>query len=230
MGVVYLVRHGQASFGADDYDRLSSLGHEQARALGAALRPRVPNVDRVLAGSLRRHQETARGCLDTLGCALPVDIDARWNEFDHEELLLKHEPEFSDKARLYAKLATAADPTAAFEAVFRGAVARWVGGAFDHEYSESWLGFRARCEAGLDALVASLGPSKTALVFTSGGPISCLVQRDFELSDGRALQLPVALTNCGVTKMIYGARGTRLSTLNEHAWFEGAARRLLTYR
>jgi broad specificity phosphatase PhoE len=234
MGVIYLVRHGQASFGADDYDKLSSFGHEQARVLGAALKARVSNPDRrlarVLSGSMRRHRETARGCLDALGCEVPVDIDARWNEFDHEELLLKHEPAFSDKARLYAELATAADPTTAFETLFRGAVARWVGGSFDHEYTESWPAFRRRCEAALDTLVESLGPSKTALVFTSGGPISSLVQRDFELTDARALQLPVALANCGMTKMIYGARGTRLSTLNEHGWFEGAERRLLTYR
>ena len=27
MGTLYLVRHGQASFGADDYDKLSELGH-----------------------------------------------------------------------------------------------------------------------------------------------------------------------------------------------------------
>jgi broad specificity phosphatase PhoE len=31
MGQIYLVRHGQASFGSANYDQLSELGHEQAR-------------------------------------------------------------------------------------------------------------------------------------------------------------------------------------------------------
>ncbi len=183
---------------------------------------------------MRRHLETARVCLVAVGCALPVDVDARWNEFDHEELLLKHEPAFSVKARLLREARDRGGSDGGFRDVVprrRRALGR--GGAFDHEYTESWLGFRARCEAGLDALVASLGPSRTALVFTSGGPY--LLPRAATtraLGHPRALPaLPIAgFTNCGVTKMIYGAHGTRLSTLNEHAWFEGAERRLLTYR
>ena len=31
MGVLLLVRHGQASLGAADYDQLSELGHRQAQ-------------------------------------------------------------------------------------------------------------------------------------------------------------------------------------------------------
>ncbi len=37
---ILLVRHGQASWGADDYDQLSPLGDEQSRVLGAALAAR----------------------------------------------------------------------------------------------------------------------------------------------------------------------------------------------
>jgi broad specificity phosphatase PhoE len=231
MGVVYLVRHGQASFGAVNYDQLSPLGEQQARALGTALRGKLDRVDRVLAGSLVRHAQTARHCLDAFGAApVEIEVDPRWNEFDHEELLLRHEPDFADRPRVYAKLAAAEDPQAAFEALFRGAVARWTGGAFDHEYAESWAAFRARCVAALDDLVAALGPSKTALVFTSGGPIASIVARDLSLSDAAALDLPVRLANCGLTKMVYGSRGTRLSVLNEHGWLEGDGRRLLSYR
>ena len=34
MGTLYLVRHGQASFGAADYDQLSELGRRQSVRLG----------------------------------------------------------------------------------------------------------------------------------------------------------------------------------------------------
>ena len=66
MSALYLVRHGQASFGEDDYDRLSEIGHRQSRVLGAALRSRLASVHLVATGSLRRHKETAGGCLAEL--------------------------------------------------------------------------------------------------------------------------------------------------------------------
>ena len=59
MGAVYLVRHGQASFGKADYDALSETGFEQARVLGESLRARLPRPDALFTGSLRRHRETA---------------------------------------------------------------------------------------------------------------------------------------------------------------------------
>ena len=60
MGTLYLVRHGQASFGEDDYDRLSPLGHRQAQQLGRYLGERFARegvqIETVLMGSLRRHR------------------------------------------------------------------------------------------------------------------------------------------------------------------------------
>ena len=39
MSRLFVIRHGQASFLADDYDQLSPLGEEQGRALGAYWAP-----------------------------------------------------------------------------------------------------------------------------------------------------------------------------------------------
>lgn len=63
MGVVYLVRHGQASFGTDDYDRLSELGAEQARITGdhlGALRVRPTSI---IHGAMLRQRQTAGGII-----------------------------------------------------------------------------------------------------------------------------------------------------------------------
>ena len=84
MGEVILVRHGQANSGATDeesYDRLSELGHQQARWLGDYLREREGTFDKVIAGSLRRHRETAFG----IGYEDPI-IDQRLNEMDYFNL------------------------------------------------------------------------------------------------------------------------------------------------
>ncbi|WP_322895018.1 MULTISPECIES: histidine phosphatase family protein [unclassified Yoonia] len=84
MGEIILVRHGQANSAATDeegYDRLSDLGHQQARWLGDYLRDREGPFDKVISGSLRRHRETAAG----IGYADP-QIDPRLNEMDYFNL------------------------------------------------------------------------------------------------------------------------------------------------
>jgi len=84
MGEIILVRHGQANSGATDeesYDRLSDLGHQQSRWLGDYLASREPGFDKVIAGSLRRHRETAAG----IGYETP-DVDPRLNEMDYFNL------------------------------------------------------------------------------------------------------------------------------------------------
>lgn len=84
MGEIILVRHGQANSAATDeesYDRLSDLGHQQAKWLGDYLRSREKPFDRIISGSLRRHKETAAG----IGFGDP-DIDPRLNEMDYFNL------------------------------------------------------------------------------------------------------------------------------------------------
>jgi broad specificity phosphatase PhoE len=230
MGVVYLVRHGQASFGAADYDQLSETGVAQARVLGEALRERLPRVDAVVTGTLARHRQTADACLAALGVELEQRRAAGFNEFDHEEIIVRHTPGYADRTRMMQDLAETPDPRRAFQDVFTQAVARWVGGRHDDEYSESWPAFRERCIRALDGLIQELGSSRSALVFTSGGPITAICQDLLGIPDTHAFRLNWALANCGVTKVVYGERGRFLSTLNEHGHFEGARRALLTYR
>ena len=66
MGQVYLVRHGQASFGAADYDQLSPTGVEQARVLGRWFAQCGHRFTRVATGSLKRHRQTAEACLGVI--------------------------------------------------------------------------------------------------------------------------------------------------------------------
>lgn len=230
MGAVYLIRHGQASFGQADYDQLSELGREQARVLGEALRARLPQVDAVVTGTLARHRQTAEACLAGLGVSLEPGRVPGFNEFDHEELIVRHEARYADRSRMMEELAGAADPRRAFQEMFTQAVARWVSGQHDAEYTEPWPTFRQRCTQALDTVIGALGSSQTALVFTSGGPITAICQELLRIPDADAFRLNWTLANCGITKVIYSQRGRYLSTLNEHGHFEGARRELITYR
>ena len=128
---IVLVRHGQASFGADDYDRLSTLGTEQARLLGQWWARLGAAPGTVLRGSLRRHRETATASLDALqgqgnaraDVATPstpqVIEDAGFDEFDHHEVLARHAPELAAPGALARHLAAQDDPRRAFQQIGR---------------------------------------------------------------------------------------------------------------
>jgi broad specificity phosphatase PhoE len=230
MGVVYLIRHGQASFGRSNYDELSDTGYRQARVLGAAMRARVRGVDAVVTGTMRRHRQTAEACVAAMGIPFVARETPGFNELDHQEVIVRYEPRYADPLLMTTDLATSGDPLRAFQDLFERAVLRWIAGQHDAEYSESWPAFRARSLAALSDLVGTLGPSKTALVFTSGGPITAICQTLLQIPDAHAFRLSWTLANCAVTKVIYGQRGLHLSTVNEHAHFEGAHAELITYR
>ena len=55
---VWLVRHGQASFGKSDYDNLSETGHEQAYLLGKHFAAHGVAPSLIVSGSMKRHRQT----------------------------------------------------------------------------------------------------------------------------------------------------------------------------
>lgn len=238
MGAIYLVRHGQASFGKADYDKLSELGVEQSQVLGRSLRARLPQVDAVYSGAMRRHRQTAEHCLAGMGLPMTeqpgaqyeLRIRAGFNEFDHQQMLECLKPMYSNRLLMMADLARTLNPKRAFQQVFEEATARWVSGQHDHEYVESWPAFRARCVKAVQDVAFESGRSKTSLVFTSGGPITAICQHLLNIPDVHVFALNRTLANAAITKIVYGDQGLNLSTVNEHAHFEGAQRELLTYR
>lgn len=251
---IHLIRHGQAAFGAADYDQLSERGREQARLLGAALAPLAGEGDVVICGGMRRHRQTAEECLAAMyspattsqhaateSSPSPVDgrgvgvraapqIDPRWNEFDHQQIIARHTPEYSDHEHLVAELSRATDPRRAFQSLFAAAMTRWSSGEFDHEYSEPWPVFGQRCRDALQA-AADAAPSSASniWVFTSGGPIAAIVQHLLQAPDEQAMKLSWTLVNAGVTQVHAARGGLRLSTFNGHAHLYGRAD-LITYR
>jgi broad specificity phosphatase PhoE len=214
MAQVLLVRHAQASFAGPHYDKLSDLGLEQARRLGAALGPRLPRVDAVFTGTQTRHRQTAQACLAAAGITLVPQLAPGFDEFDFREVLDRYEMPAGEE----------------LDAIVSGAIRRWIGGGVDHEYREPWSRFRLRCTGALDDVIRALGPSTTSLVFTSGGPIAAICQSLLNVPDGHVPPLIGSLVNCGVTKVIFGASGVRLSTLNDHGHFEAGPTGLISYR
>src|SRR5215472_9312239 len=230
MGTIYLIRHAQASFGSADYDRLSEVGFTQAKVLGRALATRRPRMDRIVSGTMRRHEETARGCLEAMGAPAQWESESDWNEYNNENVLRVFDPRYGDRAIMPAELAASSDPRRRFQEIFAASMGRWVSGRHDAEYAESWPSFRARVHGALARLNASLAKSQGALVFTSGGPIAAVCCDLLNLSGQDALSVNSKLANASVTKLLCNGKTVHLSTLNEHAHFEGAETALITYR
>lgn len=226
MGLVLLVRHGQASFGADDYDVLSGTGWEQGRLLGTWLAERGVAPTALVRGGMRRHRETLEAVAATAGWSLDdTVVDERWDEFDHLGIVASH-PEmgsFADGAALDRK---------AFQRLFEEATARWTAG--QGEYDEPWSDFVARTRAALDGVVARAGAGETVVVVSSGGVIGVLAAAlvDPEDDDPAALarrwaRFNAITVNSSVTRLVVGSTGPRLLTFNEHPHLEGDG---LTYR
>jgi broad specificity phosphatase PhoE len=156
--------------------------------------------------------------------------DAGWAEYDHVAVIAAHRPDWSDQTRMKADLAGLPNPRRAFQQEFEQATARWIGGLHNDDYPESWGGFCARVQNALQRLHARLRKSQTALVFTSGGPISAVAQRLLHLPEENTLRVNWTLANAAISKLIYSERALYLSTLNDHAHFEGVRADLITYR
>lgn len=209
-----LIRHGQASFGAEDYDRLSPLGEEQSQLLGSWLATCGSPPDLIAIGPRERHRRTAELCLEAAGIDLaPLTLDGL-DEVDHHELLARLRPDLSGPGALRAELKQAPDPHRAFQRLFADAVARWVDGAHDAEYQLTWPRFRSNVMSALQTLTEH--PARTIWAFTSGGPIAVLANALIEAPVAQAFRLSWPLVNTGLTRLRLGQRGATLITYN--AW------------
>jgi broad specificity phosphatase PhoE len=223
MSRILLVRHGQASFGAADYDNLSPTGHEQSRVLGAALAARGLSADVVVAGEMKRHAQTAAGVLEGSGWDAEVHVDGGWNEFDHVQVLAVHDQPTTVEGE---------SEKAAFQRWFEEATLRWTSGDHDEHYDESFSAFTSRVEAAMARLVDTVPAKGTAVVLTSGGPIAWAAASLLaDSSDARTdlwLRLNPVSINTGVSTVVCGARGTTLVSFNAHDHLTSPD--LLTYR
>ncbi len=230
MGSIYLIRHGQASFGKSDYDSLSELGEEQSRLLGQQILKRKISFDRVLHGSMKRHQQTAQLALAELPHSLSFEVDQRWNEFDHQRILTALHPQFASQDTLKAFMKSKADPAKAFHKEFEKAMQRWMSGLYDQDYEETWLQFRSRCQSAALDLLRRVTPAENVLIFTSGGPIVTLMQTVLGFQDSMVVQLNGAVVNASMTRLPFKDEQLFVAFFNDYAHFETTSPHLITHR
>ncbi|WP_411576644.1 histidine phosphatase family protein [Streptomyces mutabilis] len=215
MPLICLVRHGQASATAEDYDVLSDLGRDQSAAVGHELARRGLRDPYLVSGTLTRQRDTARLIAEATGYDQPLHQDASWNEYDHLALITRYAPVSQQPQPVqdlldHALLGWMRDPDP-------------VGG-------ETWAAFSQRAAAALAELAARLDRGKDAIVVTSGGLLAALCGALLSLPHESVVALNRVSVNASVTTLAVGASGATLLTFNEHAHFAGDRRHMRTYR
>lgn len=172
MSTIHFVRHGQASFGRSNYDELSELGEEQSRLAGRAFLERGVRPDLMVTGSLQRQQVTGSRLWESAGWDATVEMDAGWNEYDHDDIVGAYKPAYRNKAALRADMARHRHPRRWFQQMFVDATLRWCTGEHDEDYEETFGQFCDRITLALGRITTHLEQGQSAVVVTSGGPMS----------------------------------------------------------
>lgn len=232
MGSIYLIRHGQASFGLDDYDNLSPLGVEQSGLLGQHFQKTGLRFDAVYGGAMNRHRQTANACLEAMKTdgtqLIPLP---ELNEYDFENVIGVYKPEFAISGALTHYLAKQINPQKAFQQIFTKAMRHWISGHRDEAYRESWGQFKSRCKQGFSKIIVEAKPSQHIAVFTSGGAITSNVQQLLQVPDSEFVSMNWSMVNCAITHFLYNDAGVSLNYLNNYSHLQSViGSHLVTYR
>jgi broad specificity phosphatase PhoE len=217
---LHVVRHGQASWLADDYDELTDLGRRQARVAGSALAQRGIEPQLVVSGALERHRDTARLAIEEAGWSFDPQVDDRWAEFDHVDLVARFDPAYPTHGHL-ARAMGEADGHERVSRLMLGAMTAWVEDTGDGGFTETFEQFCTRVYAAADDVVAQLDEDGIAVVFTSGGPIGALALRALAGSADQWIRLAIS-ANGAVSTFVELEEGTGpvLSTLNDFSYLD----------
>ena len=237
VSTIFMVRHGQASFGGQTYDRLSARGHEQARILAGYFIEGGLRFDALYSGDMDRQRATTREICDTYaeqGIALPEHrIEPRFNEYDSERIVralihdvVAEEPALAkDIERIYSDRKS-------FQRIFERVMMRWITMDGDALEFETWPQVQARVSAALKQIMHTHGRNQRILVVASGGTISAAVQYALNMPDQETMLLCWQVVNSSVTRFMYNDARLTLQAFNAFSHLERRpnAKDLITYR
>ena len=205
MSNLYLVRHGQASFGAEDYDNLSELGHKQAVRLGEYFKQKGLQFDAVLTGTLRRHVQTWAGIAQGAGLA---HTPLQWpglNEYDSHAVIEAIHPYKLDKP----------DTPEMYRHHFRllkDGLTQWMNGVVSPKGMPTYDEFQHGVVSALEHVRKN--HTGNVLIVSSGGPISTAVGHILGTTPEKTIELNLRIRNCSITEFAYTPKRHMLVTYN----------------
>jgi len=239
VGILFLIRHAQASFLEQNYDKLSKLGEAQAGLLGEYLARHGIVFDRVCVGTCVRQRETAELMSDgyrKAGIALPEPLMLpEFDEYQGETVLKRslpglreNDPSIRDLDTAFQSAYDSRERRATFQKLFEAVIGRWVDGALHLAGVETWFEFGSRVNLGLSKILTNGRRGEQVAIVTSGGPIAVAMQRALNLSPQHTLQVSWMSRNCAWSEFLYSGARFTLSAFNVHPHLNDTA--MLTYR
>ena len=205
MSNLYLVRHGQASFGAEDYDKLSELGHKQAVRLGEYFKQKDLKFDAVLTGTLRRHAQTWAGIAQGAGL---IHEPLQWpglNEYDSHAVIEAIHPYKLDKP----------DTPEMYRHHFRllkDGLTQWMNGVVSPKGMPTYDEFQHGVVSALEHVRKH--HTGNVMIVSSGGPISTAVGHILGTTPEKTIELNLRIRNCSITEFAYTPKRHMLVTYN----------------
>ena len=235
MANLLIVRHGQASFGAENYDQLSPLGQRQADLTGEFLQQMGTRFSAAYSGDLSRQRETGQRVLYQLEQAPELIIDPRFNEVQTDEQIEVMMPLLVERDARFADLVAAMDTdTKSFQKIIETVFNYWVSPECDVSGIQSWKDYHGGVVSAFESAMASAASGTDTAIFTSGGTIATIVGHVLKLTSDRVYEFYEPVFNCSITRIIFNSRKCSLSTFNDvghlHLMSAQLNERLVTYR
>jgi len=223
MAELYLVRHGQASFGADNYDELSPAGRTQSSWLGEYFAQANLRFDRVVIGTMQRHRQTADAILAAMGGPqIELAQDAGLNEYDFEALFAA----VGDEGLPSGLSATSSKKD--FYKGLRHVLQLWADDRLPGRVPETWQQFQTRVQRARSDIQRAGG--RRVLVVSSGGPIAVTAQQVLQTPAATAIALNLQIRNSSVCQYVFNDDVMSLVNFNSVPHLEHAERReFVTY-
>lgn len=225
MGQLILVRHGQASFFAANYDKLSPLGIEQAKSLGKFWVDHGIEFDAIFTGPKERQRHTAELVSESYSQAgLPFPEIVEIPGLDehaadellkaNKESLAQSDPQIGELIRALDAAKSSRDKQRSFQLAFEAVVSRWIKGEIEADGIEPWLDFQKRVQASIQEIVAVPGRGKRVAGFSSVGPITIALQHALQCDDKIALDAGWRVKNCSLTSFLFSGERFTLDSFN----------------
>jgi broad specificity phosphatase PhoE len=204
VGTLYLIRHGQASYGEPDYDRLSPRGVEQALAVGRwAARARLGAL---FSGPLRRQRQTAQYANEGAGGVLPAAHELpELAEYPAFEMLQHMVPRLIAEDVRFAELTSSPTPRLLDDA-FQTILSKWSRDEWTVDGVERIATFVDRIRTGLDRVLRAAGAGARLACVTSAGPIGVAVGLVFGIPPERMVRTSIVVRNASITELRFRGR------------------------
>ena len=225
---IFLIRHGQASWGKRNYDVLSPQGIQQANVLGTYIKSWPKHSVLATSGTLKRHRDTATNCLQSMGFHPQCEENPAWTEFDFKNIIGCYKPIYRMHSVMVADLMFRTKPKQRFKLIFDQAIKNWVDGIENKHYTETWIEFKQRVLNALNELKNHKG-DEDIFIFTSGGVISAIVCDMLGLDDSQWPTMTERFANTSITQLLLENKQLSLISINEHAHLRGQHQHLLSF-